>query len=171
MLLKEFYDCDYPQCGYTHTRLTCRALVFNDLGEMALIHIKGEDIFGKRDHYETPGGGIEPGENHHVALRREVLEELGYECVIEDYLGLIINRYNLLQVITAHHFYVARVTLKSSTHLTDLEKTLFDKIEWKKPDEWLEILSKQNDKINRMIHDREHFALTYYLNKYKDQLK
>lgn len=171
MLLKEYYDHEYQNNGFTHTRLTCRALVFNDLGEMALIHIKGTDIFGERDHYETPGGGIEKGEDHHIALQREVREELAYECVIEDYLGLIINRYNLLKVITAHHYYVARVTLKSVSNLTELEKSLFDKIEWKKPEEWLEVLSKPCHKINKMLHERELFILNYYLNTSKDQLK
>lgn len=164
MLLKEFHDDIYPNTGFTHSRVTCRGIVLNDNNEIALIKIRGNDIFGDRDHYELPGGGVEPFEDRHQALQREILEELGYHVSIEAYLGLIVNRYNLLRVITAHHFFVAKINEKGHSSLTDLESQLFESIEWRKPEEWLEILSRPSDKINAMIHERESFIIQHYLN-------
>lgn len=34
-----------------------------------------------------PGGEIEAGENHHTALERELIEELGFTATIGDYYG------------------------------------------------------------------------------------
>lgn len=167
MLLKEFYDTHYPNKGFTHSRVTCRALVLNDKGEIALIHIKGNDIFGERDHYESPGGGVEKGESHQNALIREIAEELGYESEVLSYLGLVINRYNLLKVITAHHYYVARLTSKTENSLTELEQSLFEGVEWKSPAEWLKVLGTPASNINEMLHERERFVLNYYLNIYQ----
>jgi 8-oxo-dGTP diphosphatase len=40
-------------------------------GDIAIIHVK------KENYYKLPGGGIEAGENHQVAGRRETMEEIG----------------------------------------------------------------------------------------------
>lgn len=37
--------------------------------------------------YFLPGGEIEAGEDHPMAIDREMLEELGYQVVLGDYLG------------------------------------------------------------------------------------
>ncbi len=58
--------------GRTLERLTVRAVVPRG-GELLLVHsrVNGDLMF--------PGGGIEAGESHHVALARELLEECGAE--------------------------------------------------------------------------------------------
>ena len=55
-----------------------RGIIINDNNEVALVHIKGNDVFGKRDHFELPGGGIEKGEDEIKALKREIAEEIGF---------------------------------------------------------------------------------------------
>ncbi|UKI49431.1 MAG: complex I NDUFA12 subunit family protein [Clostridium sp.] len=45
--------------GYTHTRLIARGFVLNKENKICLLHIIGEDEFGNRDYYESPGGGVE----------------------------------------------------------------------------------------------------------------
>ena len=72
----KFFDKEFPNEGFNHTRKIVRAVVFNDKKEIALIKLYGDDIFGHRDYYETPGGGINPKENRHKALEREIEEEV-----------------------------------------------------------------------------------------------
>lgn len=165
MLLHEFYDTLYPYTGFTSIRKTTRAIVLNEHNEVAMMHIKGNDIFGPRDHYETPGGGVEGSETLVEAIKREILEEVGYECEIESYLGSVINRYNLLEVITMHHFFVVRITKKASTAWTDAEKEWFDGVVWKTPESWREILNEPREMVNELVHDRERFIIDYYLNQ------
>lgn len=67
--IADLKDNEYPNNGFTHTRNTVRALVFNDKNEICMLHIVGEDFFGKRNHFESPGGGVEANENYHEALK------------------------------------------------------------------------------------------------------
>ena len=61
-LIATFEDNEFPNNGYNHTRNIVRGIVYNDNFEIALIKLHTTDIFGERDLYETPGGGVEKGE-------------------------------------------------------------------------------------------------------------
>ena len=154
MILSEMYDTYYENTGFTTIRSSVRGLVRKD-NLYAMIHIKCNDGFGERDHYEISGGGIEKGEDEKTALKRELLEEVGFGVKIEKKIGTIIDRWNLLERINVHHFYVCELIFEEEPQLTDYEKEVIVGVEWHTLDEWAEILSKETTGINAMIHQRE----------------
>lgn len=67
-------------------RRAARALVFDEAGKIALLHV------AKRNYHKLPGGGIEAGEDIERALQRELQEEIGCSAknirelgVVEEY--------------------------------------------------------------------------------------
>lgn len=161
MLFKELYDTEYKAEGFTHTRNTVRAIVFNDKNEVAMLRIKGEDFFGKRNHYESPGGGIEGKEDPITALKRELLEEIGYHCEVDDYIGMIISRYNLIHRITVSRYYICHIVDKGSIKQTEEEKILIHSIVFKPLNYWLETLKEAENPVDRLVHERELTVLRY----------
>ena len=87
-LLYSLIDDQYPDNGYNHTRPIVRAILYNNQRQIALIHVLCDDIFGHRDYLETPGGGVEDGEELISALKRELREELNVEVEIIKELGV-----------------------------------------------------------------------------------
>ena len=76
-----------------HHRLTSRVLLFDRDGHVLLFLTKAPDSSGVA-RWLTPGGGVDPGENHHEAAVRELEEET----------GLVIP--NLGEPVWAHDFVV-----------------------------------------------------------------
>lgn len=60
-----------PENGSIFQRSAARGIVLRE-GKLLTIHTDRGD-------YKFPGGGVEPGESLEQALRREMLEETGYE--------------------------------------------------------------------------------------------
>ncbi len=166
-LLADLDDLEYKKHGYTHTRNTVRAIVLNDKDEIGMLHIVGEDFFGKRNHYETPGGGIEANEPYEKALKREILEELGYTCEVISEVGMIISRYNLIMRINVSRFYVVKLLEKKKLHRTDEEEMLIFDVVFKPLEWWLETISKGDNPVDRLVHKRELIAL----NAFKTQIR
>lgn len=84
-------------------RKSARVILLNDEGKMAVQYLRTYSL------HKLPGGGIEAGETPEVALKREVLEEVGCECEIVRPIGVTIqymNRNNLLHIA---YCYEARV--------------------------------------------------------------
>ncbi len=52
-------------------RVSVYGVITNDVKQILVVNVRGK--------YHLPGGGIDEGEDEQVALRREVLEETGYE--------------------------------------------------------------------------------------------
>ena len=64
-------------------RLTSRILVVDESNRVLLFLTKGS-VPAQRTRWITPGGGVDPGENHHDAACRELFEETG---MVADDLG------------------------------------------------------------------------------------
>ena len=60
-----------------------RAIVCNEAGLYAVI------CAGRDRQYTLPGGGVEDGESPEEAIRREIREETGCECLTLEELGIV----------------------------------------------------------------------------------
>lgn len=87
-------------------RQAARAVVFDDAGNVAILHVRNEK------YYKLPGGGIESGEDTIAALKRECLEEIGCEIEVIDELGSIVEFRKMWRLQQTSYCYVAKVTGK-----------------------------------------------------------
>lgn len=166
MISKYFVDYIYPPTLNHKERRCTRGFVFdNDL--VALIKINGIDDFGDRDHYETPGGGIEENETASECFKREIGEELGIVIDEPVYIGTVYYEFHLARTNTIADVFYAHKIDECKDSRTELEKDLFKGIVWHTIDEWIEILSKPSPNVGELIHKRD----LYLLNLLKDCLK
>ena len=155
-LLYTLTDNEFPYDGINHVRDICRGIIYNDKLEIALIKIKGDDIFGHRDYYETPGGGKEKGETYRKALIREIKEELGYLIDSIKEIGLVVDYYNLLKRENHTYYFLAHAKEKCESHQTIFEKKMFEGIVWIPYQKVVEEFnSVPNTPISKIVKNRE----------------
>ena len=155
-LLYSLKDNQYPDNGYTHTRSIVRGIVYNDNFEIAMIYLLNDDRFGHRDYLETPGGGVERGENLQVALKRELKEELGAEVDNIEEIGRVVDYYNLIYRRNNNHYYLCHLVILGEKHFTEKEKQLINSIKWMKIDEAIEFEEKtKRTNISTLVINRE----------------
>lgn len=62
----------------------------------AVIHFRGQVLLIKQTYgdkrWGLPGGGVEPGETIHEAIKRECKEELGIDIIIEALTGMYYHK-------------------------------------------------------------------------------
>ena len=104
-----------------HTRDIVRAIVIDDEGYYYFVRAERNDIFGEAILIETSGGGVEAGENHSDAIRRELLEELGADTEIICKIGVVEDYYNLIHRRNINNYYLCRVRSFGDTNLTEDE--------------------------------------------------
>ncbi|WP_418358735.1 MULTISPECIES: NUDIX hydrolase [Shewanella] len=68
-------------------RLSAHAVITNEQGHVLLLKATYAD-----KHWGLPGGGFDPGETIHQALKRECLEELGCDVNIHYLSGVYFHR-------------------------------------------------------------------------------
>lgn len=161
VILKRIKDTYYPKKTANNTiRKTVKAILLNDKNEIALIHIKGNDMFGERDHYELPGGGVNKCEDKRSAFKREIAEELGIEALPLKYIGRIDIEYNLLKRIDRCYFYIGKAVGTTCMRREEYEKELFDNIVWVNLND-VESFYQNNQAVlvGNMIHTRDLAAI------------
>lgn len=152
-------DNIYDKPDIMNNRLVVRGIIENNDHKFALLKIEADDLFGHRDHYETPGGGVEENESLEFALKREILEELGCKIEIRRCIGYIDIEYNLLSRVDRCIFYHAVVKEEAEPTWSENEKKLIKKIVWLSSDEIKDIYKYYEvANVGKMIHERDKAA-------------
>ena len=68
-------------------RFSVHAVIINNEGKLLLL----KQTYGDK-RWGLPGGGVEPGETIHEAIKRECFEELGINIIINDFTGLYYHK-------------------------------------------------------------------------------
>lgn len=151
-----FKDNQYEFKGITHTREISRGVIFNDEYKVAIIKLYSNDIFGIRDCYETPGGGVKPGETHEEAIKREAIEEVGYEVEVIQELSTVIDYYNLIQRENHNHYFLAKAKKYVGSNREEYENKMFQGIEFVSIDEAIDkFTNKMFGKTGLLVQQRE----------------
>lgn len=108
-LILHLQDVEWPFEYTDHDREIVRAIVFDDAGYFYFVRAERDDDFGKATLIETAGGGVEDGEDLHVAIRRELKEELGASVDILGKIGVVSDYYNLIHRHNINNYYLCKV--------------------------------------------------------------
>ena len=158
-LLYTLKDDQYEFNGITHNRIAARAIVLNEENKIGLLKVYGDDSFGFRDYYETPGGGVKQNESVEYAVVREVLEELGVEAEIIDEIGIVEDDYNLIYRHNIVYYFLLKVVSKKERHLEDYEKNLINQIEWLEIDEAINKMKNVKDTKLSILQKRREIPI------------
>ncbi len=87
--------------------------------------------------WEFPGGKIEVGETHEIALKREIKEELDTEIVVNKFITTVSHQYKSFH-LTMHAYYASIIkgalTLSEHTDSKWLNKEDLSKLDWAEAD-------------------------------------
>ena len=156
MIELKLLDEEYPFSGFTHTRIVARGIVLNEHGLVALHHIVRNDIFGKQQYFETPGGGVDEGEMIEEALKRECSEELGEDVEIIRKLGVVEDAYNIIHRRNVNHYYLCRKLNQSQTHFVSEGDALIQETLWLDLNKAIEAMESQEDEgVALLVKRRE----------------
>lgn len=121
----DLQDTEWPLEYISHDRRIARGVVFDDQGRFYFVKATRDDLFGKATHLETPGGGVEDGEELETAIRRELSEELGVEVEILCKIGVVDDYYNVIHRHNLTNYYLCRIVSFGDKHMTEDEIRIF----------------------------------------------
>lgn len=149
-------DNEFAFTYIDHTRKVARAILVNEKGEVALNKLHGEDMFGSRNYYETPGGGFKKYETSKQALYREIREETGYEVEIISPIGIVEDYYNLIHRHNKNYYYLCKTRLFLGKKLEEYESSMIEKLVWVDIDTAIKLYENMDvSPVARLVINRE----------------
>lgn len=116
-------------------REAARIILRDERGRVLLLRGSDPDRPGTPSWWITPGGGLQPGESHEQAARRELREETG--LTLDDVDGPVFEHTVLFDYAGRHHeqhelFFTATVAVFAITHegRTELERHALNDERW-----------------------------------------
>ena len=160
-ILGHVKDNYYPCEGIDYERITVRCIVKDKDNKVAVLYINCDDeLFGFRDHYELPGGGVENNEDLITALHREIKEEIGVTIKEIKEIGIVKVDYHPFRRTDVAYYYSALVDCFGENNLTTDEQKLVKSIEWIEENKLLQIFQNEvNCKVANIIYKREIIVL------------
>ena len=155
-VINKLTDDQYETSIITHSRKIARAILINDENKICLLHVFGDDDFGHRDYYETPGGGVNDDEDIKKAVIREIKEETGFNSIILKEIGIVEDYYNLIHRHNINHYFLLKATSYEKENLEEYEKTIIESKVWVDIDTAISLYEKMNkDKLEILVKNRE----------------
>ena len=153
----ELQDTQWPLAYTDHDREIVRAIVVDGTGGYIFVRAVRDDEFGTATLIETSGGGVEPGEELHEAIRRELREELGAEVEILCRIGVVSDYYNLIHRHNINHYFLCKVVSLGARHLTadEIEKYHLSTLKLGYDEAVAEYERCSNSRLGRLIANRE----------------
>ena len=139
----------------TKTRVAVRGFFKKD--NLYLVNkVKRNDIFGNITYYESPGGGKKENETLLETLKREFLEETGYEVINPVLIDITVDSYNLIKQNNITFFFTGEIKEKEKI---DHKESYGDSLIISQPflslDELIEEYQKMNTDVADLIKQRE----------------
>ncbi len=123
-------------------RKAARGIVLDEQGNMAVFYKENKNM------YKLPGGGLEENESFEEAFIRETKEEVGCEVEIIDCMGYIEEYKTKSNYMQISFVFIGKVIKKfEKLSLTDMEEAEGGKRLWLKPEEALEKMKQNYDKL------------------------
>ena len=155
-------------------RTAVRTIMLNEKNEVAVLYMKNKGV------YKLVGGGVESGESLEETLKREVLEESGFEFEIigeirycEEYR----TRDKYFQ--TSYVYETKAIKNTKQLNLTDREKKYGAELKWFPIKDILKIMESNYknidlEKINnplivKIITKRDYLIIKYYIEKLEEK--
>ena len=156
-LYLELKDTEWPFEYTDHVRQVVRAICFDNLGYFYFMRAVRDDEFGKATLIETSGGGVEPGEDLHEAIKRELQEELGAQVEIVCKIGVVNDYYNLIHRNNVNHYFLCKVLSLGRKNLTkdEIERYHLSTLKMTFEDAVGEYERCRDSRLGRVIASRE----------------